>query len=124
MLLHSAVTKDGKTVLKYVIENPTSRIFTFTTSLTTEESALRGVNWKFEDDSNIVPLKQGAFPVLPFSRHEMVFTGTYEVDEDEAIEQVELPQMHVYDLNYKVSLPTLPVSESVVARAERLYMKT
>lgn len=124
VLLHSAVTKDGKTVLKYVIENPTSRIFTFTTSLTTEESALRGVNWKFEDDSNIVPLKQGAFPVLPFSRHEMVFTGTYEVDEDEAIEQVELPQMHVYDLNYKVSLPTLPVSESVVARAERLYMKT
>lgn len=124
VLLHSAMTEDGKSVLKYVIENPTSRIFTFTTTLTTEESALRGVNWKFEDDSNIVPLKQGAFPVLPFSRHEMVFTGTYEVDEDEAIEQVELPQMHVYDLNYKVSLPTLPVSESVVAQGERLYMKT
>lgn len=122
VLLHSAKTEDGKTVLEYVIENPTSRIFTFTTNLALEDSALRGVDWKFEDKSNIVPLKQGAFPVLPFSRHEMVFSGSYEAED--GIELVELPQLSVYDLNYKVSLPTLPVSENAVVQNERLYMKT
>lgn len=122
VLLFSVEKQDGKAVLKYVIENPTSRIFTFTTTLSTEESALRGVDWYFDDKSNIVPMKQGAFPVLPFSRHEMVFTGRYEVD-DKAIDLVELPRMQVYDLNYKVSLATLPVIENVVAKDERLYMK-
>lgn len=122
VLLFSAETKDLKTTLKYVIENPTSRIFTFTTTMNTEESALRGVNWNFDDKANIVPLKQGAFPVLPFSRHEMVFTGS--ITTEDTTGPIELPKLQVYDLNYKVSLPPLPVAKNVFAKEDSLYLSS
>ncbi|KAK8441664.1 hypothetical protein ACI3LY_000025 [Candidozyma auris] len=122
VILHRVEANDGKAFLEYVIENPTPRIFTFTTTLKTEDSALRGVDWNFEDPSNIYPLHQAAFPVLPFSRHNMAYTGKFQV-EDATSTSIELPNLQVYDLNYKVSLPTLPVDDKVVVEGDVLYLK-
>lgn len=109
-------------VLKYTVENPTPRILTFTTTMVTEHTPLSGTVWNFDSHENIVPQKQKAFPVLPFSQYKMTFVGTYEVDEDTA--EVELPQLEVYDVNYKVSLPTLPLEDSIRAAETALIMKT
>lgn len=107
--------------LVYTIENPTPRILTFTTTLTTDEAALQGTNWTFEASQNLLPLKQTAFPVLPFSHYQMVYRGSYEADEDK--QDIQLPHLHVYDVNYKVSLPTLPLDDMVFSEKLALYIK-
>lgn len=108
--------------LKYTMENPTPRILTFTTTMATENAALHGSVWNFDNPDTVVPMKQSAFPVLPFSRHEMIFVGSYELDEDKA--EVELPQLQVYDVNYKVSLPTLSLDDEVRTSEFSLHMKS
>lgn len=81
------------THLRYVLENPTPRVFTFTTTMDTH-------HWDFSDPRNVVPSKQPPFPVMPFSRHTMDWyvkgTGT-------------LPELKTFDVNYKVLLTTLVV---------------
>lgn len=107
--------------LVYTIENPTPRILTFTTSLSTDEAALQGTIWDFENLQNLVPLKQSAFPVLPFSQYLMVYHGTYKLDKE--IQDIQLPNLQVYDVNYKVSLPTLPLDDEVTSDKSALYIK-
>lgn len=112
---------DRKMHLTYTIENPTPRIFTFTTSLVTAEVALQGTNWDFDDSANLSSLNQSAFPVLPFSQYVLVYRGTFEVDEQ--TQAVQLPQLQVYDVNYKVSLPTIPLDDVIIADKAALYIK-
>lgn len=116
---------DGDDVIElhYVIENPTPRILTFTASLATEEAALNGYDWSFDALDNPLPLKQSAFPVLPFSRHDMVYQGTCRVSGDTTL-QLQLPRLHVYDVNYKVSLATMPVEKDVIIKSHGLWYVT
>lgn len=104
---------------KYIIENPTPRIFTFTTHLSDEEND-GSVLWEFNDDRNIVEVKQLAFPVLPFTRHVVEYYGNYTVSND-GIKSVRLPQFKVYDVNYRIWLPTLSVTDSVSVADTGLY---
>lgn len=120
VLLQTERLDENAVLFTYTMENPTPRILTFTTTLSGDVAAEQGTFWNFDDPKNILPLKQSAFPVLPFSRHQMKFHGTYRV-EDEAT-KVELPQMQVYDVNYKVSLPTLSLSECVKTTEASLFM--
>lgn len=107
-------TSPSKTLLRYIIENPTPRVFTFTTNLNTEE-------WDFSEDKlNFVPLNQEPFPVLPFSRHVMDFHGDYSASENQAY--IKLPNFKVYDVNYKFSIPVLSVDENVVIKNGVLYL--
>lgn len=107
--------------LHYTIENPTPRILTFTTSLTTDELALQGTNWNFEYPQNLSPLKQSAFPVLPFSHFVANFHCSYELDEKK--QDIQLPQFQVYDVNYKVSLPTLALDDEVTPDKSALFIR-
>ncbi|KAF6070552.1 Gryzun, putative trafficking through Golgi family protein [Candida albicans] len=84
--------------LQYILENPTPRVFTFTTQLTDYED-----QWIFNNSKNIVPLIQPPFPVLPFSRHYMDFIGEY------------LPASEVFDVQYKVTLPIVSVSKDITS---------
>lgn len=102
-----------KTVtLTYILENPTPRIFTFTTNLLVEDEP----DWVFADR---VPFKQPAFPVLPFSQHVIEFKGVFIGDE----KVVKLPAFKVFDVQYKVGLPSLPVTDKIVIRAGSLYWR-
>lgn len=107
--------------LAYTIENPTPRILTFTTTLAVDGAALQGTNWLFKASRNLLPTKQSAFPVLPFSQYQMVYLGQYQLDEKE--QDIQLPHLHVYDVNYKVSLPTLPLDDKVISDKLALYIK-
>lgn len=91
--------------LKYILENPTPRIFTFTTLLAPNETT-DGTSWDVSDTRNTLPLEQPAFPVLPFNRHTMVY---YCRCSNES-ETVDLPRFKVYDVHFKVFLPTLAVT--------------
>ncbi|EGW30036.1 uncharacterized protein SPAPADRAFT_52876 [Spathaspora passalidarum NRRL Y-27907] len=99
--------------LNYILENPTPRIFTFTTLLTFED-------WSFEDQRNIVPIKQNPFPVLPFSRHHMIFYGKYTGEEKD---EIKLPLFKVFDVQYKVGLPTLACSKETIVKSGDVYWK-
>ncbi|KAK6454253.1 Gryzun, putative trafficking through golgi-domain-containing protein [Scheffersomyces xylosifermentans] len=100
--------------LTYILENPTPRIFTFTTTMGSEEEDKQ---WDFSDVRNIVPLKQPPFPVLPFGRHFMEFyASTSQVGD-----KVQLPSFKVYDVHYKIALPTLSVSDKIVVKDSKLY---
>lgn len=86
--------RDGENAhLRYVLENPTPRVFTFTTTMDTK-------NYDFSDPRNIVPSKQPPFPVMPFSRHVMDWYVKGSGD---------LPELKTFDVNYKVLLTTLVV---------------
>ncbi|CDK29678.1 unnamed protein product [Kuraishia capsulata CBS 1993] len=76
--------------LNYVIENPTPRIFQFSTSLA--------------DNSNftVSGLRNQTFSVLPFMKQELKYRAI-PIGEG----WLKLPEFKVYDLNYKVNLPTL-----------------
>lgn len=104
---------------KYVIENPTPRIFSFSTKLIDENERFI---WTFEDDRNLLPLQQPKFPVLPFNRFLMEYYGQYNLSGEEVIQ---LPLFKVYDVQYKVSLPTLPVVNDISIRDNNtLYWET
>jgi len=104
-------TKTAK--FKYIIENPTPRIFMFTTQLSTDEIN-DDIEWKFEDDRNIVPLRQPALPVLPFNRNIIEFYAKLTNNTSQNL--IALPQFKVYDVHYKVTLPTLAVCDNVVVK--------
>lgn len=97
--------------LKYTLENPTARILTFATNLLTDRAALHGTEWRFDDVKNLAPLKQPAFPILPFSMHHVVFYGQYTSQGLQNL--VELPRLRVQDMNYKVELPTVTLQENI-----------
>lgn len=103
---------DGKVHLEYMIENPTSRIFTFSSALTTDKAMGQGTIWEFEDERNEAPLKLPITPVLPFSQHKIEYYGTY-VDDSEKPELICLPQLEVHDMHYKVNLPTVALQSNV-----------
>lgn len=98
---------------KYIIENPTPRIFMFTTQLSTDEIN-DDIEWQFDDDRNVVPLRQSAFPVLPFNRNIIEFYAKLTNNTSQRL--IALPQFKVYDVHYKVTLPTLAVCENVVVK--------
>lgn len=98
---------------KYIIENPTPRIFMFTTQLSTDEIN-DDIEWQFNDDRNIVPLRQPAFPVLPFNRNIIEFYAKLTNNSKQHL--IALPQFKVFDVHYKVALPTLAVCDNVVVK--------
>lgn len=102
--------------LKYIIENPTPRIFQFQTKLVDENDRFV---WNFEESMNITPMVLNKFPVLPFNQFVIEYQGTYNSTE----ELIQLPQLKVFDLQYKVSLPTLPVSNDIIIKDNILYIK-
>lgn len=108
VLLETEKTDDG-VILHYCLENPTPRIFSFTTEFVPG-------SWKFSSDDNLLPEKQGIFPVLPFSKHWMRFQVEGESSQ-------ELPVLKVFDVQYKVSLPTLAASDEIERRGEGLWLK-
>lgn len=98
--------EDSQSVkLKYILENPTPRTFTFTTLLAPNETT-DGTSWDVSDARNTLPLELPAFPVLPFNRHTMV----YHCRCSNESETVDLPRFKVYDVHFKVFLPTLAVT--------------
>ncbi|CAH6723068.1 hypothetical protein CLIB1444_12S03532 [[Candida] jaroonii] len=100
--------------LKYIIENPTPRIFQFQTKLVDENERFV---WNFEESQT--PLVLNKFPVLPFNRFIIEYQTSYNSTE----ELIQLPQLKVFDLQYKVSLPTLPVSNDIIIKENILYIK-
>lgn len=122
IMLQVTQTNASSFLLSYTLENPTPRILTFTTTLTLDEAALQGSSWDFLDSRNLLPLKQLAFPVLPFSQHRIVYYGTCNVDQ-ELDQIIQLPNLQAYDVNYKVSLPTLALDDSVTKLDQALFIK-
>lgn len=113
---------EDRVKLKYVLENPTPRIFTFSTQMV-ENAEDEEVSWKFDDERNETPLKQAPFAVLAFTRHAMNFYSQYSCPElsPEKIRVVRLPQFRVLDVDYKISLPSLSVNEQVLIENNTLY---
>lgn len=103
--------------LKYIIENPTPRIFTFSTKLVDENDRFI---WNFDDDRNMFPLVQQRFPVLPFNQFVLEYYSSYNVNNEEI---VQLPQLKVVDVHYKVNLPTLPVAKDIIIKDNILHWK-
>ena len=99
--------------MKYILENPTSKVFVFSTQLDTE-GVKDKVNWIFDDPRNIVPLSLSNLPVLPYSKQVLSFYGKHVVEGKR--DCVVLPKLNVFDINYKVALPTLPACNSVTMR--------
>ncbi|CAK7905878.1 hypothetical protein CAAN1_14S02938 [[Candida] anglica] len=93
--------KKKNTRLRYVLENPTARIFSFTTQLVYESP------WELIEELQLTPVVQPAFPVLPFTRHVL----DYHFHNDTP-DGTPMPSLRVYDVNYKVNLPTLTIEQS------------
>ncbi|WEJ96006.1 hypothetical protein PSN45_003540 [Yamadazyma tenuis] len=101
---------EEKTVkLKYIIENPTPRIFIFSSKLVDDNERFI---WNFDDERNMYPLVQTKFPVLPFNRFQLEYYGQFNSSES----VIQMPQLKVFDIQYKVSLPALPVADDVITR--------
>lgn len=100
--------------VKYIIENPTPRIFTFNTQLETDDQ------WDFNDARNISPFKHLLLPVLPFSKHVMEYYGKIEEHDNGSYK---LPQFKVYDVNFKVGLPTLSACDEITLREKAFFWK-
>lgn len=88
----------------YIVENPTSRILTFATSMMTDKALLHGSRWEFEDCRNEVPLSNNLVHVLPRSEVKLSFYGSVTHDQGS---KVEFPVLQVFDVNYKVNLPAV-----------------
>lgn len=115
------VEKVNKRKLKfsYILENPTPRIFSFTSQLMDNNSEdFNG--WEFDEKENLTPLRNGSFPVLPFTRHLMEYVGEWK---GLKTSMTKLPNFKVYDINYKVFLPAIPVTHDVLSKANSLYWK-
>lgn len=107
---------EAKTVsFKYIIENPSPRVFTFNTELQLDE--LTSSTWTIEETSELPPLKQMEMPVMPFNRHVIVFRATY----NDSKHLLPLPIFKVYDVHYHVWLPTLSVDSSLFIYNKRLH---
>ncbi|KAH3664233.1 hypothetical protein OGAPHI_004584 [Ogataea philodendri] len=93
----------------YVIENPTSRIFQFSTTLATSDK-FKILNYK----------NQNNFSVLPFMKQ--VLRMEYELLSDG--DWVKLPEFKIYDLNYKVYLNGQATVRKLQSRQDGLYVQT
>lgn len=122
VFLEAQIVEKDVMQLTYTLENPTPRILTFSANLMTERAALHGVSWSFNDYRNLVPLKQAAFPVLPFSLHNLCFYGTYRIHGQQNV--IELPKLAVQDMNYKVELRTLALQENIKTVDQSLIFET
>lgn len=107
--------------LTYTIENPTPRILTFTAGLDTAAAKAEGMVWQMDDLQSVAPPEQTPFPVLPYSQFKLEYVGTLDRESKET--PAVLPRLHVFDVNYKVSLPTLPVDEHVLTSGTKLVLK-
>jgi tetratricopeptide (TPR) repeat protein len=94
-------------ILTYLIENPTSRVFSFSTSL------IENQNFQVTGTKSLNQLS-----VLPCTRQAVVFHAT-----PLASGWLQLPQLKVYDLNYRVNLPTLPITERAQSHKQEVYVK-
>lgn len=102
---------DHSMQFEYILENPTPRILTFATNFLTDRAALRGTDWTFEANENMIPLKQAPFPVLPFSEHRISYSGSY--TRHGLQPTLDLPHLQVQDMNYKVELKITPLQDHV-----------
>lgn len=94
-------------VLNYLIENPTSRVFSFSTNMIENQSF---------QVSGTKSLNQ--LSVLPCTRQPLVFHAT-----PLTAGWLQLPQLKVYDLNYRVNLPTLPISDTAQSHKQEVYVR-
>ncbi|KAJ8144850.1 hypothetical protein OY671_002050 [Metschnikowia pulcherrima] len=113
--------QDENVHLKYIIENPTSRIFTYASTLTTDKAMSRGISWDFEDVRNESPLKQAIIPVLPFSQHKLEYYARYSAEERDS-DSIELPHLQVQDMQFKVNLPTVTLQQKIEVTESGLVM--
>lgn len=102
---------DHELIISYVLENPTGRVFQFSCTLSASEY--------FEIYSH---KNQKSFVVLPFSKERIQFR--YRVLE-EFIEQrlIRLPEFKVYDLNFKVYLNQLVVTDRIETQKGSMFYK-
>lgn len=118
LLLCAKMQEDADIIkIKYIIENPTSKVFVFSTQLDTEEVKDK-VNWIFDDPRNIVPLSIPNLPVLPYSKQVLSFYCRYFIEGKN--DPLVLPKLNVSDINYKVALPTLPACNSITMRHDNI----
>lgn len=90
-------------VLKYTLENPTPRIFTFSVSIDSNEN--------FDITEGIKEIAK--LPVLPFTRQQL----NYRIVARQNGPRLKIPSLKVFDLYYKVSLPVLVATEEALADA-------
>lgn len=93
--------------LVYMLENPTTRVFSFSTTL------IENQNFQCTGTKSLSQVS-----VLPCTRQSIVFHAT-----PLATGWVQLPQLRVYDLNFRVSLPTLPISDLAQSHKSEVYVK-
>lgn len=98
--------------LVYTIENPTLRVFRFATTFLDYTSGYRLVG-------RGLGLALVQVLVLPFTRLRQVYTVAPVA---KATEMPPLPELKVYDVNYKVTLPTLVASDDLELRDGRVYL--
>lgn len=121
-LLMRVVAKENDTYrISYTIENPTPKILTFTAKFDSTHAEEAGSHWLVDETKTIAPTKQTPFPVLPFSQFALEYEARINQERKEM--PVVLPTMHVYDVNYKVSLPTLPADDNIVSKDAELILK-
>ncbi|ODV94198.1 hypothetical protein PACTADRAFT_4148 [Pachysolen tannophilus NRRL Y-2460] len=108
---------------KYILENPTPRIFQFSSSLiySTDVQDDDEGKEKIQMISDRGDVKNQTFPVLPFTRQVLNYYGlimkndkfkTKEGNSDD--DWIKLPVvLKIYDLNYKIYLPTLISNDSL-----------
>ncbi|QPG76315.1 hypothetical protein FOA43_003701 [Brettanomyces nanus] len=100
---------DSVIEVDYILENPTSKIFQFSSSLATSECFVN-LNYK----------NQQAFSVLPFVKE--IFKFRYKVvDEFKNKKLLRLPEFKVYDLHYKVYMNQLVVTDKIDHSKEGMF---
>ncbi|VEU20044.1 DEKNAAC100491 [Brettanomyces naardenensis] len=106
MLVDLKEIGEGDIEVDYILENPTGRIFQFSSTLATSEF------FKIYDYKN-----QMNFLVLPFMKERIKFRYRI-MDEYKEKQLLRLPELKVYDLNYKVYLNQLIVTDKIEASKE------
>lgn len=106
VLLDIETNQDSKDVkLVFMIENPTTRIFSF------------AVNLVENQNFQITGTKTQNLSVLPYTRQKVEFHAV-----PLASGWVNLPQLTVYDLSYRVNLPTLLVTDKAQTHNREIFI--
>ncbi|GME83243.1 unnamed protein product [Ambrosiozyma monospora] len=103
--------------MQYILENPTNRIFQFSSSLGTSEN-FKIFNYKNQFNFLLMPyMKQ----VIRF-KYQLISVADVVTDGSRQTERsVKLPDFKVYDLNYKVYLNNLVVCDSLKLGKNGIY---